>query len=107
MQEFSKLAEYGGTGIAIALIIAILVGGRYIAKLVTDMVKEIAKDYNKNISSLSKNIKANTKVTTENLEYLKHRNGSLEENNKVMCASLEKITTKLEKIDNEVKGGQK
>lgn len=88
----TELAKYGQTGIALALIGIIF----WVVKWAFSTGTRVAKE-------LSESIQANTSVTNENLEYLKKRNGSLEENNRVVCATLERITKKLDKIDDEVR----
>ena len=84
--DITKLAEYGVTGIALAVVIALiyLFNGlvRFIDRQRCDYLSEIEKIEQRHVKvykDLSGAIKKNTDVTEQTYQYIKLRNGHLEQ----------------------------
>jgi len=92
----TELAKYGAYGIAIAII-----------GILFWVIKFLFKEGTGIIKNLNDSIKENTKVTNENLTYLKQKNGSMEKCFVDVTNKLETITNKLQNLDNDVKFNSK
>lgn len=90
-----KLAEFGSSGIAIALIIAVVYVSLKLSKMFSIMIMK-----------LNKSIDANTNISNETAKYLKNKNGQMEECFRVVMKhqekhseTLDRVTNKLDNID--------
>ena len=83
--DITKLAEYGITGVAVAIIIGFILLFKYLLEFINKQrmdylceIEKIDKRHSQNVTKLTKALEKNTRVSDQTYQYLKLRNGSLE-----------------------------
>lgn len=73
--DFTKLAEYGTAGIALAILAVLL----YVFLTFMKFIRETSDKHDQQQNEFMRTITANTKVTDETYQYLKMQNGSFKD----------------------------
>lgn len=82
-ESLIKLAEYGGTGISIVLILTLA----YLVKLIIPQFVNI-------VAEMRRSIEANTKITNELADYIHIKNGDMARAVTKLCKEVDKISRK-------------